>query len=195
MDYNDERWEEDEDDVTQKQKSDSAKPTRKKRWILVTIAVIVIIILLLLRSCGKGEGPNLPLFDLTPDQNVSDIDSERSQEEILDELNKKVAEGMINISMNLNPVFESGKEKGNLNIVNSDINRHPQVVEIYRDENEEMIYRSGLIPVGSQVKTAKLSSDLAAGTYKCTAYFNSIDEKTGTLLGKAGAQIYVEVRK
>ena len=39
-----------------------------------------------------------------------------SPEEIAEKLNEKVAEGMINISMNTAPYFEDGKAEGNVNI-------------------------------------------------------------------------------
>ena len=40
-----------------------------------------------------------------------------SPEEIAEKLNEKVAEGMINISMNTAPYFEDGKAEGNVMIV------------------------------------------------------------------------------
>ena len=52
-----------------------------------------------------------------------------SPEEIAEKLNEKVAEGMINISMNTAPYFENGKAEGNIMIVNEDINLYPQQVE------------------------------------------------------------------
>ena len=45
-----------------------------------------------------------------------------SPEEIAEKLNEKVAEGMINISMNTAPYFENGTAEGNVMIVNEDIN-------------------------------------------------------------------------
>ena len=48
-----------------------------------------------------------------------------SPEEIAEKLNEKVAEGMINISMNTAPYFEDGKAEGNVMIVNEAINNYP----------------------------------------------------------------------
>ena len=53
-----------------------------------------------------------------------------SPEEIAEKLNEKVAEGMINISMNTAPYFENGAADGNLMIVNESINKYPQQVEL-----------------------------------------------------------------
>ena len=117
----------------------------------------------------------------------------RSEEEIQAELNKKVEEGMINISMNTSPTFHDGKSKGNLMIVNSEANHYPQIVYIVRKDTNEEIYRSGGIPVGSKVENAALSVDLPAGTYDCVAYFNNADPETGAILGTAGAEITITV--
>lgn len=120
---------------------------------------------------------------------------QKSDEEIQKELNEKVAQGMINISMNTSPVFEDGKAKGNLLIVNSEVNNYPQIVYIVRNDNNQEIYRSGGIPVGSKIEYAALDVDLPAGTYECTAYFNNADPDTGAIFGTAGAEITITVNK
>ena len=116
----------------------------------------------------------------------------RSQEEIQAELNEKVREGMINISMNTSPVFEDSKAKGNLMIVNSEVNNYPQMVYIVRKDTGEEIYRSKGIPVGSKIEYATLDAELAPGSYDCVAYFNNVD-MNGTILGTAGAEIVFNI--
>lgn len=60
-----------------------------------------------------------------------------SPEEIAEKLNEKVAEGMINISMNTAPYFENGASEGNIMIVNESINNYPQQVEFIRNDTAE----------------------------------------------------------
>lgn len=124
---------------------------------------------------------------------VNDGQGNKTQKEIQEDLNQKVAESMINISMNMNPVFESGNSKGNLSIVNNQVNYYSQMVEIYRDDTQELIYKSSAIPVGSRIDSAKLNVSLKKGTYNCTAYFNAIDHNTNTIVGKAGAKIKITI--
>ena len=119
---------------------------------------------------------------------------QQSAEEVQEELNRKVEEGMINISMNTSPVFPDGQTEGNLLIYNSEQNNYPQVVYIQRKDTGEEIYRSGAIPVGSKVERAKLAVPLEAGSYECVAYFNNVDAETGMVLGTAGAEIVVIVQ-
>lgn len=170
----------------------SKKETYKKAGIGVGLVIVVaVIILLLLRSCGApANDPGGIEFDPSATEGGWD---EADTDEIIAGLNEKVEEGMINISMNTSPVFADGTSEGSLMIVNEEVNNYPQVVEISRDDTGELIYKSGAIPVGSKIESAKLSVDLDPGTYKCTALFYNVDPDTGDYLGCAGAVVTVTV--
>lgn len=179
-------------------KENISEKKNRKRTVIAVLGVLVIlaVILLLLRSCG---GVKLP--QSTDDPGISYDPSatqggwnEADLDQIVDGLNQKVEEGMINISMNTSPGFEDGAAEGNLMIVNESVNRYPQVVEIARNDTGEQIYKSGAIPVGSKIERARLSADLDAGTYECTALFYNVDPDTGSYLGCAGAIITITVR-
>ena len=116
-----------------------------------------------------------------------------SPEEIEENLNTQLEEGLINISMNTSPIFEDGAAKGNLMIVNEAVNRHPQKVEILRNDTQDLIYTSGAIPVGSKIEAAALDVALDAGTYECTALFHSLDD-AGNIIGSAGAVITITIK-
>ena len=117
-----------------------------------------------------------------------------SPEEIAEKLNEKVAEGMINISMNTAPYFENGKAEGNVMIVNESINNYPQQVEFIRNDTQEIIYQSKAIPIGSKIERAKLDVELPAGTYEYTAMFHNLDPETGNVIGTAGAIITITIK-
>ena len=117
-----------------------------------------------------------------------------SPEEIAEKLNEKVAEGMINISMNTAPYFEDGKAEGNVMIVNESINNYPQQVEFIRNDTGEQIYQSNAIPVGSKIERAKLDVVLPTGTYECTAYFHNLDPESGEIIGTAGEIINITIK-
>ena len=117
-----------------------------------------------------------------------------SPEEIAEKLNEKVAEGMINISMNTAPYFENGAAEGNVMIVNESINNYPQQVEFIRNDTQEVIYQSKAIPVGSKIERAALDVALPAGTYECTAMFHNLDPISGEIIGTAGAIISITIQ-
>ena len=117
-----------------------------------------------------------------------------SPEEIAEKLNEKVAEGMINISMNTAPYFENGTAEGNVMIVNEAINNYPQQVEFIRNDTGEQIYQSKAIPVGSKIERAALDVELPAGTYECTAMFHNLDPVSGEIIGTAGTIINITIK-
>ena len=159
--------------------------------VAAVVIVVAVIILLLLMSYGApADDPGGIEFDPSATEGGWD---EADTDEIIAGLNEKVEAGMINISMNTSPVFADGTSKGSLMIVNEEVNNYPQVVEISRDDTGELIYKSGTIPVGSKIESAKLSVDLDPGTYKCTALFYNVDPDTGDYLGCAGAVVTVTV--
>ena len=180
------------------------KPAKKKSGsnyktigIVILVLVIIAAALFIFKSCS-GDSKTLA----NDPQNTGIVyDSgaveggwdEADVDKIIEGLNEKVEEGMINISMNTSPNFANGTSAGNLMIVNEAVNRYPQVVEITRNDTNEVIYKSGAIPVGSKIENAKLSADLDAGTYECTAMFYNVDAETGAYLGCAGAIIKVTV--
>ena len=176
------------------QKKDSNKSFRNA-GILIAVLLVIAVILGLFRSCSTD-----PVVD-DPSGSGLVYDSgaapggwdEADTDKIIASLNEKVEEGMINISMNTSPNLPNGTSEGNLMIVNESINRYPQIVEIIRNDTGEVIYKSGAIPVGSKIEAAKLSVDLDAGMYECTAMFYNVDPNTGNYLGCAGAIIHLTV--
>ena len=165
--------------------------------IVIGVLLVIAILLAAFRGCESDKpienpvetGPGIVYDDSAVEGGWNEADTDK----IIASLNEKVEEGMINISMNTSPNFREGTAEGNLMIVNEGINRYPQVVEISRNDTGEMIYKSGAIPVGSKIEHAKLSVDLPAGTYDCTAMFYNVDPDTGSYLGCAGAIISITV--
>ena len=161
--------------------------------------VLVVSVCFLIRAVGKpnqsDESAEPVSSGLVYDSSAVEGGWENlSPEEIEAALNEKVAEGMINISMNTAPYFESGTAEGNVMIVNEAINNYPQKVEFIRNDTGETIYASNAIPVGSKIERAALDVELPAGTYECTAMFHNLDPATGDILGTAGAIITITIQ-
>ena len=178
-------------------KSDNNK-SKKTIGIVIGVLLVIAIILGLLRGCDGGKPIETPNDTTGPgivydDGAVVGGWDEADTDKIVENLNEKVEEGMINISMNTSPIFADGTSEGNLMIVNEGINNYPQVVAIIRNDTSETIYQSGAIPVGSKIERAELAVDLDAGTYECTALFYNVDSESGNYLGCAGAVITITV--
>lgn len=175
---------------------EDVKRRRKKILIIALVFLVIVGAIYAMFFRGSEEDVGLGnLFDTTIDG-----DAEKgglvmpSDEEIQEELKRKLEESMMNISMNLSPVFYDNNSKGNLNIVNDETNNFMQVIEIYRKDTDQLIYKSGGIPVGSKIENAKLDVKLPKGVYDCVAYFNAVNEKTGEFIGKAGAELKITIQ-
>jgi len=182
-----------------KGKENKNETTKRNAGIVIGILIVIVLLLAAFRGCENNDKPVIDDHTHTGPGIVYDDGAVQGgwdvadTDKIIASLNEKVEEGMINISMNTSPTFSNGTAEGNLMIVNEGINRYPQVVEITRNDTSEMIYKSGAIPVGSKIEHAKLSVDLPAGTYECTAMFYNVDPETGSYLGCAGAIISITV--
>ena len=180
-------------------KNKEIKATEKKRIIRMTAGILCVIIgftcLLLfgVRRCttDKADPDNGFVMD---DNAVEGGWNKIDEDKVRENLNASVEEGYINISMNTTPFFENGEAEGNLMIVNETINKYPQKVVITRNDNDDIIYESKGIPVGSKIEKAKLLENLPAGTYECTAMFHNVNPETGESLGCAGAIIQITVK-
>ena len=169
------------------------KKKSKKKYLLLLLLLLLIPTIWLFKGAfiGDVDLPSFPGINWDKNQDVGDLTG-KSKEEIVAALNDKVAEGMINISMNTNPIFESGTSMGTLMITNSASNRYPQLIEIYTKDDNTLVY-SGAVDIGNKVEKSKLLVDLPKGEYECVAYFSAINPDTGEKLGTAGANIKITV--
>ena len=166
---------------------------RKHILELIAAALLVAVILLCFYAYRYVDSQFEPFEDKAALAYDSAATVGGWEEQDTADLDGKVAAGMMNISMNTVPVFVDGASEGNLMIVNEEVNRYPQIVEITRNDTGEIIYTSGAIPVGSKIEAAKLDKELAAGKYDCTALFYSVDLDSGARLGCAGAAITITI--
>lgn len=180
----------DNEEVKEEKKKD------KKKYLLLLLLLllftITVVSFVFIRGNKIDDIVNNGL-SIGIDSNLSDGNGGKSKEEIQAELNKKVEEGMMNVSMNTNIVLKNGKSKANLKITNKENNRYMQFVEIYTKEDNKLIHKTGGIPVGKSLNEAKLDEELKKGTYECVAYFNGVDETTNSIVGKVGVNITINV--
>lgn len=189
------------------------KDTEKKRksgWL-------IILLLLLLLSAVGGFLASRYWEDREADRIQKEIDADvgilpgMTEDEIKDRLNRIVAEGRLNISINNAPVFTDGRSPGNIRIENIKGNKYSFAVTVTcigasEDAGaveyvNEVVMKTGLIDPGSYVEEKKLDVNLPKGKYTCvatfTAYKTDVDAKTGkeeyAEVGSAGTQILITV--
>ncbi len=144
-------------------------------------------------------------FVFVPPERVGSLERELSAElgllpgmtddEIQDALNRKVAEGMLNVSMNPKPSFPDGTSPGNVRIQNIEGNHYSVAVTIVRSDTEQAILTTQLIDPGYYVAEMKLDKPLPAGEYLCVASFAAYDPDTLDYIGETGMQVLITVER
>lgn len=117
-----------------------------------------------------------------------------SEDDIEARLNQKVAEGMLNVACNPNPVFPDGSSEGNLRIENIPGNNYAVTVTVTRDDNGQTVYTSGLIDPGYFVENVILDVPLKKGEYPALAKFTAYDPETKKEVGSAGVRVNILVQ-
>lgn len=171
--------------------SDQIKSKGNQRvgfYIAIVIAAIAVVVAIFfavqaITPSSEARDPNAALGQL----------ENKSQEEIQDELNRIVEEGMFNISIAAEAHFADGSSEGDLRIENIPSNHYLMKVQITRDDTDEIIYTTGLIEPNHHIQAARLDVDLDAGEYPCTAVFSAYDTETEKQVGQAAAKVNIVV--
>lgn len=138
------------------------------------LQLLIILLLLALLALGAGMYYQLtkeePLDRLARDSlALGGMLPGKTPEEISNLLNEKVEEGMVNIGIAAEPVFEQNGKKGRLGIENIAANRYSFRVTLTLDETGEVIYESGLIDPGYYIEFVELNKTLQAGDHPAMA--------------------------
>lgn len=156
-------------------------------YVAVAVAAVAIVVAAVLAfhlfETAAPRDPNASLGQLEG----------KTPEEIQAALDRVVEEGMFNISIASTVEFADGTAEGELRIENAPANHYLMKVEIARDDTGEVVYESGVIEPNHHIQKARLSADLDAGTYPCTATFFAFDPETEQPVGQAAAKLAINV--
>lgn len=155
------------------EKKESSSQTDKKAK-KGKLQLLIILLLLALLALGAGMYYQLtkeePLDRLARDSlALGGMLPGKTPEEISDLLSEKVEEGMVNIGIAAEPIFEENGKKGRIGIENIAANRYSFRVTLTLDETGEVLYESGLIDPGYYIEFVELKRNLQAGDHPATA--------------------------
>ncbi len=191
-------WDDDENDffegiegvaMPQPEAVEPEEKKKRRKWPIV-VAVIILIILLLLglvqcQSCQTGD-------DMEPNVTVGPMEN-MSQEDLQKMLDDQLEEGMLGFAINSVIVFDSPEAKGKIMFENPGNNAKLTKVEIFRDDNGELVYSTGYLQPGSYVEEDTLDVKLEPGSYPCTAYVSSYKLDSKKFIGKAAVAVVIVV--
>lgn len=117
----------------------------------------------------------------------------KSEADIRADLEREIAEGMMNISIASNVVVSGETGIADLRIENIPGNNVDQKVSVTLDETGETLYQSEAIAPGTCVQEAGLSRLLPPGVHEATATFVGYDTQTHEERGTSAAKILLTV--
>ena len=145
---------------------------KSKALIISMIALFCVVIGLLLFFLLRDQPEEIQEIE-TPTGYI--ILDPNNLDNIISAVNEQVERGMFSTYMNTTWTFpDSSSPSTDAVVGNSPSNNYPFWFNLMVDDVE--IYRSTLLPVGSQLKEIVLTSDLPAGTYNALMDVNMIDE-------------------
>lgn len=165
----------------------SSQGDKKGGKFVVGIVILIVIILLLvgvviylLMSKKTEEAPATSNEKrnvvVTPD-NMDEV------AEILSGSNEPTQTGYYTATMNYEWRFKKGNEASyNAYVENTAGNTNAVYLDLFRVGDEEnAIYKSPVIPVGSSLQDIALDTPLEKGTYDCVAVYHLVDDDQNTL--------------
>ena len=109
----------------------------------------------------------------------------KTEEEIQEDLNRVVGEGMMNISIAGTIRFEDGGRVGIARFENIQANHVDQKLTITLADTGEVIYESGAVAPGYYIEAIEINRDLEPGVYEAVATFQGYDPQTHEPAGGA----------
>ena len=142
------------------------KSTKMKGGIILAICIVVIIILLgavvYLLNARKAE-------DEPVKRNI--VVNEKNVEEVIEQLGEeRTPPGSYQVTSG-----DTASEDAY--VKNAEANTNAVYFDITRQDTEETIYESPIIPVGSWLEDITLDSTLPDGTYPCVITYHLLDEE------------------
>lgn len=155
--------------------------------LVVVIVLLVVIIVLLMRK--TEEVPELPGVSGTAgtseEPRRSVVVTPDTVDDVLDDmlLGDYVAPGYYSVSMSTTWHFTKGDSISEDAVVKNLLeNTNDVYFDVFLADNEdEAIYKSPILPRGSELQNIALDTVLSAGTYDCVMVYHLVDENQKTL--------------
>ncbi len=154
--------------------------------VVLLLAIIGCLVFLLLRKEGKA-----------PEETGGYVMDKENYQQIKEDMEVAVQEGYFETYMNTEWTFKDGASKTEDAVLgNSPNNTKPIRCEVILNDTGEVIYKTGVLPVGAVLEPFKLDKDLEAGRYEatCQVYLlNEAEDGTYTDYSNAGFNITITV--
>lgn len=170
---------------------------KKQRNILVVLLIVIVMIMagmVIFFLVSKNDTENVtdgPSLGMAVESNII-LDDPKTLQDAVDEMIKKAEEGRMTLEMKVD-AYSSDGESFKCYLANAKENNYDMFMVLYLDEDQNEIYRSGLIPIGARIESFETSYKLKAGTHVGTLTFYQVEEDGETIHSQVnvGLNMYV----
>lgn len=156
------------DTVKERKKSTRKKGEEQKNSKKKKIIIIICILLVIIAAIAVFLWLRRP----------KNVITEENYKQIMEDMENQVQEGYFETYMNTDWTFPDGaSETTDAILGNSPNNKKPIRCEILMADTEEVLYSTGVLPVGAELPPFKLDVDLDAGTYDAVCMVYLLDEE------------------
>ena len=164
--------------------------TNKSLFIVCIVAAVIIValvgVIVVLMNSKSDDSNSIATEEPVEKEQRSVLITEDNMDELAEQiLNQDETEGIpmnYQVTMNSTWEFEDGQSaSGNAYVANSENNETPVYFDVMRNDTQEVIYQSPVIPLGMDLDDIVLDVDLDAGDYECTLVYHLIDDEQNTL--------------
>lgn len=166
------------------------KEKNKKTKYLILFVILFLIVGFVSIKIWQSKNASNYWFDKLAQNGIIEG---RSLEEIQRILNEVVEEGMFNVSINPDPIFEDGTSEGNIYIENIPGNHYYVRVGIVLNDTQETVYQSAGIKPGQYIENITLDKDLPKGDYAATAYFEIVETENLSEIGSVAVELTLHI--
>lgn len=165
---------------------------KKKLWLLLLLLLLIAAAIAgyLIWNRSQMDDTSRYWFDKSAKDGTLEG---KTPQEIQGMLDTVVKEGMFNVSMNVEPVFEDGESEGSLGIENIKENKYYCRVVLTLDADGSNLYESDGMKPGQYIDKVTLSKDLPKGDYECTAKVIATDPDTLDDIGQVNVKVRMKI--
>lgn len=156
--------------------TEQEKNKKKKRILLLLLLLLLLIAGYFVYDYFHQTTPaTVVAGDFLPDGKDA---SKMTEKELADYAQQAVDDSNFNMRIVANATFSQDTMTGDLAIQNPPSNSQPVNVVVTLEKTGEVVYSSGAIEPGEEIKEATLEKKLAAGTYPAVATFKIYNPET-----------------
>jgi hypothetical protein len=175
----------------------------QKKGLSTQVVALIVILAVVLSGAAVAVAmilrPPPPEIVVLPDpapRTGVQVITEENIVDILDDMVQRADRSTFTTHMNTTWRFPNGRSaSSNAVMGNSSANTYPFYFTVELADTGEVVFTSGLLPVGSRINRIVLDTNLAQGTYAAVVVINMVDENGQAVESNVGINITLIIER